>query len=120
MQGFRELRVWQSGMDLTEGVYRLTKAFPKHELYGLAAQMQRAAVSIPSNIAEGHSRHHLGEYLHHLSIARGSLAELETQLELTRRLDYATTDQIQPHLDQAAALGRQLVALQKSLQSKAT
>lgn len=78
VQGFRELRVWQAGMELVEGVYGLTRAFPKHELYGLAGQLQRAAVSVPANIAEGHTRHHLGEYLHHLSIARGSLAEVET------------------------------------------
>ena len=60
---FRDLRVWQVGMKLVEQVYALTQAFPKHEMYGLASQMQRAAVSIPSNIAEGHTREHLKEYL---------------------------------------------------------
>ncbi|MSQ47584.1 MAG: four helix bundle protein [Deltaproteobacteria bacterium] len=69
-------------MKLVEQVYVLARAFPKHELYGLASQMQRAAVSIPSNIAEGHTREHLKEYLQHLSIARSSLAEWETQLEI--------------------------------------
>src|SRR5207302_4582211 len=72
IKSFRDLRVWQVGMDLVEQVYLLTQSFPKHEIYGLASQMQRAAVSIPSNIAEGHAREHLKEYLHHLGIAHGS------------------------------------------------
>jgi four helix bundle protein len=78
IRSFRDLRVWQVGMDLVEQIYLLTQTFPKYEMYGLAGQMQRAAVSIPSNIAEGQVREHLKEYLHHLSIARSSLAELET------------------------------------------
>lgn len=69
MKSFRELRVWQGSMDLVEVIYRLTRAFPKEETYALAIQLQRAAVSIPSNIAEGHTREHLKEYLHHLSMA---------------------------------------------------
>ncbi len=86
IQDYRDLRGWQAGMDLVEQVYRLTNAFPDRENYGLAAQVQRAAVSIPSNIAEGHAREHTGEYLQHLSIARGSLAEVQTQLEIASRL----------------------------------
>ncbi len=78
VKSYRDLRVWQAAMNLVEQVYRLTRAFPKQETYGLSSQMQRAAVSIPSNIAEGHTREHLKEYLHHLSIAQASLAELET------------------------------------------
>ena len=76
IKSFRDLRVWQAAMDLVEQIYLLTHTFPKHELYGLASQMQRAAVSIPSNIAEGQTRGYTKEYLHHLSIARASLAEL--------------------------------------------
>jgi four helix bundle protein len=72
VQGFRELRVWQSGMQLVVGVYELTRALPKSELYGLSSQIQRAAVSVPANIAEGHARSHLREYLQFLSIARSS------------------------------------------------
>jgi four helix bundle protein len=94
IKSFRDLRVWQVGMKLVEQVYVLTRAFPKHELYGLASQMQRAAVSIPSNIAEGRTREHLKEYLQHLSIARSSLAELETQLEIATRLGYCRSEQI--------------------------
>ncbi len=70
MNSFRELRVWQAAMNLVEKVYRLTQRFPKQETYGLVSLIQRAAVSIPSNIAEGHTREHLKEYLHHLSMAQ--------------------------------------------------
>lgn len=73
-------------MELVEEIYKLTKLFPKNETYGLGQQMQRAAVSIPSNIAEGYKRNHLPEYIQFLSIANGSSAELETQLELCQRL----------------------------------
>jgi four helix bundle protein len=86
LKSFRELRVWQVGMELVEEVYRLTQHFPNEEKYALASQMQRAAVSIPSNIAEGHTREHLKEYLHHVSMAQASLAERETQLEIAARL----------------------------------
>jgi four helix bundle protein len=72
MKSFRELRVWQAGMELVEEVYRLTRQFPQEEKYALASQIQRAAVSIPSNIAEGHTREHLKEYLHHVSMAQAS------------------------------------------------
>jgi four helix bundle protein len=81
LESFRDLRVWQLAMELVELTYRVTQSFPKHEVYGLTSQIQRAAVSVPSNLAEGHTREHTKEYLHHLSIAQASLAELETQLE---------------------------------------
>src|SRR5690349_3758880 len=87
-QSFRELRVWKAGIELVAQVYSLTKRFPKEETYGLASQLQRAAVSIPANIAEGNAREHLREYSHHVSIARGSLAEVETHLEIAIRLGY--------------------------------
>ncbi len=115
VQSFRDLRVWQSGMELVVGVYELTRSLPKSEVYGLSSQLQRAAVSIPANIAEGHARHNLREYLQFLSIARGSLTEVETYLELIPRLGYASSDQIQPLLDLAASISRQLIALRDSL-----
>jgi four helix bundle protein len=115
IQSYRDLRVWQAGMDLVENVYRMTKAFPRQELYGLTSPMQRASVSIPSNIAEGHTREHTGEYLQHLSIAQSSLAELETQLEIAIRLGYVGSDEMQATTKQASALGRQLYALRNSL-----
>jgi len=87
-QAFRDLEVWQRGMDLTTAVYRLTEAFPRHEIYGLSSQMRRCAVSIPSNIAEGSARGTKPDFARFISIARGSAAELETQLILALRLGY--------------------------------
>ena len=89
IHSFRDLRVWQLAMEVVELVYRLSRSFPRSEVYGLSSQIQRAAVSVPSNIAEGHTREHTKEYLQHLSIAQASLAELETQLEIAIRLKYA-------------------------------
>jgi four helix bundle protein len=111
VRSFRDLRVWQAAMSLVEQVYLLTQSFPKHETYGLAGQMQRAAVSVPSNIAEGHTRAHSKEYLHHLSIVRASLAELQTQLEIALRLKYCTPEKISRLIDQADLLGRQMSTL---------
>jgi four helix bundle protein len=110
-RGFRDLRVWNEGMDLVEQIYRLTRDFPKHEVYGLTNQLRRAAVSIPSNIAEGQARTHLKEYLQLLSTAKGSLAEVQTQLEIAARLSYITPEQLKPILDRADALSRQLYTL---------
>jgi len=104
-------------MDLVEQVYRLSRAFPREELHGLTAQMRRAAVSIPSNIAEGHTREHTREYLHHLSMAHASLAELETQLEISIRLRYLSSDEGSPALEQSKSLARQLYALTKKVPS---
>ena len=115
IRSFRDLRVWQVAMNLVEQIYLVTRTFPKHEIYGLASQMQRAAVSIPSNIAEGHTRAHSKEYLQHLSIARGSLAELQTQLEIALRLKYCSADDIGQLITQADSLGKQLYMLRNAL-----
>jgi four helix bundle protein len=115
---FRELHVWQRGMDLVETVYRISADFPKSELYGLTSQVRRAAVSVPSNIAEGHTRASTKEYLNHVSIAQASLAEVETQIEISVRLGYAALERVTPILDQAAILGRQLYALRNALARK--
>ena len=85
---FKDLRVWQEGIELVKVTYALCAKFPKEELYGLASQMKRAAVSIPSNIAEGHSRKSRAEYRQFVYIAIGSLAELETQLILAKELEF--------------------------------
>ena len=87
---YRQLIVWQKAMDFVELLYRTTAPFPKEELYGLTAQMRRAAVSIPSNIAEGQGRDTAPEFVRFLSIARGSVKEVETQVLLSRRLGYIT------------------------------
>jgi four helix bundle protein len=88
---YKVLLVWQKGMELAKAVYRLTAAFPAEEKYGLATQMRRAAVAIPSNIAEGQARHGTREFMHFLSKARGSFAELETQLLLSVELGYCNS-----------------------------
>lgn len=115
LMSFRDLRVWKAGMRLTEQVYLLTGAFPKSELYGLVSQLRRAAVSVPSNIAEGHTRSALREYLHHLSIAQASLAELETQMEMAARLEFISDADLRGILESSSMLGKQLYALRKSL-----
>ncbi|MDP2638984.1 MAG: four helix bundle protein [Candidatus Azambacteria bacterium] len=83
---YKDLKVWQRGLELVIEVYKLTEKFPRSELYGLASQMQRAAVAIPSNIAEGQKRGHIKEFLQFLYIAYGSGAELETQIAISKRL----------------------------------
>ncbi len=117
MPGYRDLKVWQASMRLAEEAYRLTKKFPKHEIYGLASQLQRSAVSLPSNIAEGHGRNSRKEFHHFLGIALGSLAELETQLMLAQRLNYFNEEEINPVLQNADEIGKMLKGLQKSLTS---
>jgi four helix bundle protein len=115
VKSFRDLRVWQAAMDLVEHVYLLTQDFPRHETYGLTSQIRRAAVSVPSNIAEGHTREHIKEYLHHISMAQASLAELETQLEIAVRLKYLSPDQLNDALKRTASIGKQLYALRNAL-----
>jgi four helix bundle protein len=115
IRSFRDLRVWQAGIDLVRQVYELTSKLPRSEVYGLASQMQRAAVSIPSNIAEGHARESTKEYLQHLSIAQASLAELETQIEIGKQLKYISEDNASRLIEKISSLGRQLFALRNAL-----
>ena len=90
---FRDLKVWQKGIELVKEVYSITKKFPSDELYGLISQMRRSAVSIPSNIAEGFRRKYAKEHKQFLNIALGSCAELETQVVIARDLNYLNTEQ---------------------------
>ena len=115
MKSFRDLRVWQLAMDLVETIYRLTQDFPKEEVYGLRSQIRRAMVSVPSNLAEGHTREHLKEYLHHVSMAQASLAEVETQLEIATRLRYLPNRNLKNLSADISALGKQLYALRNAL-----
>ncbi|HEX5690358.1 MAG TPA: four helix bundle protein [Roseiflexaceae bacterium] len=118
IHSFRDLRVWQAGMELVTHVYQITSGFPREEMYGLSSQLRRAAVSIPSNIAEGHARESSKEYLNHLSMAQGSLAELQTQIEIALRLSFIEEQMADTILALAAALSRQIFALRNSIARK--
>lgn len=115
---YRDLLVWQKSMDLVVKSYELAKRLPSNETYGLATQIQRSAVSVPANIAEGYGRHHLGDYLHHVSVANGSLKELETHLLIGQKLSYFREDQIKPALQLSSETGRMLRALALALRKK--
>ena len=118
--GYRELKVWDRAMELSVEVYLATDLMPDAEKYGLVSQMQRAAVSVASNIAEGHARSHLGDYLKHLSYARGSLAELETQLEISVRVKRLSRDNASEAWRLSQETGRMLTGLIQSLQPNST
>jgi len=118
VKNYRDLEVWQQAMDLVVLCYQITRGFPKSEIYGLASQIQRAAVSIPANIAEGRHRRHSKEFLQHLSIAYGSLAELETHIQIAERLNYIPEDQICSLLDKTAKIGRMLNGLRNAVEKK--
>ena len=116
VKDFTDLRVWRSAMDLAEEVYRLTWTFPKQEQYGISNQLQRAAVSVPSNIAEGHGRSQSGEYVRFLNISRGSLAEMKTQLMLATRLGYVAEPACEVLVVKIDDLRRQVGALRASIE----
>ena len=118
IQTYRDLDVWKAAMDLVAQVYVLTRTFPSEEKFGLTSQMQRAAVSIPANIAEGHGRKYTGDYVRHVSIARGSLTELETHLLIAVRLGYVSEAQIQPLWQVAQNTGMMLNRLLAALEKR--
>ena len=112
---YSELLVWQKAMDLVTEVYKLTRMFPQEEKFGLASQLQRAAVSIPANVAEGHGRKATGAYINHVSIANGSLMEVETLVHIASRLGYLTSRQEMEVLDRTDEIGKMLSGLRRSL-----
>ena len=112
---FRELEVWQLAMQLARAVYELTAAFPREERYGLTAQLQRAAVSIPSNIAEGNARSSLKDYARFVSMALGSTAEVQTQLLLSRDLGLAAEADGAAALELCDRVGQMLARLHQAL-----
>ena len=116
---FRDLRVWQEALKLTGEIYKCTTNFPKHEIYGLSQQIRRAAVSVPSNIAEGKGHYSDKEFTHFLFHARGSLFELHTQLMIAEELQYISRPEGQRLLGLAEGVGRALSGLINSLQRKA-
>jgi four helix bundle protein len=112
---YAELIVWRKALDLTVSVYRYTEILPKTELYGLTSQMRRAGISIPSNIAEGQARWSRKSFLLHLTIARGSLSELETQIILAHELGFFSYQQRNELMDQCLEVKRLINGLAKSL-----
>ena len=119
IKNYRDLSVWQVGMDLATAVYEMTRTFPGHEKYGLGSQLERSASSIPANIAEGHAKDSTKQYLFHVSVARGSVAETETHLMLAQRLGYAKKETIDGMLELCDHISKMLRNLQRSLKTRA-
>lgn len=118
IRSYQDLEVWKRGMDLAEMVYRLTRRFPKEELYGLTSQIRRATASIPANIAEGWARQGTAEFLQFLRIAAGSLRELETHLLLSQRVGITQPCELNTIFQEIEILGKQLISLQRSLRGR--
>jgi four helix bundle protein len=117
-QSYRDLVVWQRGILLVRKIYELTRAFPQHEVYGLTSQLRRAAVSIPSNLAEGPARYSNREFLRFVRNARGSLAEIETQILIAIELRYIPQSESIAVLELASEVGRMLNGLHDSISSR--
>ena len=118
IKSFRDLNVWQLSMRLVEDIYGIVKKFPADERFGLSLQLRKAGVSIPSNIAEGFNYGTTRRYIHHLRIGCGSEGELQTQLELSERLKFASASDVQRALNNASEVGRMLNGLIKSLEQR--
>jgi four helix bundle protein len=114
-QSYKDLVVWQKGIALAKTVYRLTQSFPSAERFGLIAQMRRAAVSVPSNLAEGQARHTTGEFIQFISHAEGSVAELDTQLFLSTELKFCDCASAATAFELIGELRRMLNALRRKL-----
>jgi four helix bundle protein len=115
VQSYRDLRVWKTAVELTLEIYRITESLPPSERFGLSSQLRRAAVSIASNIAEGHARSTRGEYLNFLSIARGSAIEVEVQLFLAEQIGYLQTPTLVKARGQCDAISRMITTLKRAL-----
>ena len=115
LKTYRDLDVWQRSVDLVLTAYALSKKLPSKERFGLTSQLQRAAVSIPANIAEGYGRIHRGDYVHHLSMARGSLAELETHVTVAVRPGFIERDEAMEVWNLSQEVGKMLNRLVQSL-----
>jgi four helix bundle protein len=118
LESYRDLKVWQKAVDLVVACYDLGKTFPKDEIYGLTSQLRRAVVSVPANIAEGYGRGSRKEYLQFLTVAQGSLKEVETHLIIAQRLEYVTQAQLTTVLTRTEELGKMLGALIRKLKEK--
>lgn len=115
-RGYRDLLVWQKSMQLAVEVYKLTSKFAREEVYGLTSQVRRSAISVPSNIAEGHGRLSKKEFRQFLGIAKGSIYELQTQLELAEKLQMASSGSIQPSIEISQEVGKMIFSLLGSME----
>lgn len=118
LRSFKDLLVWQKGIELAKIVYRLTCGYPTEEKFGLVAQMRRAAISIPSNLAEGQARHPTGEFIQFISHAEGSVAELDTQLILSIELDFCREANAEPAFLLITELRKMLNVLRRKLSAR--
>jgi four helix bundle protein len=118
LKSYSELIAWQKAMDLVQTIYETVRAFPKEEIYGLTSQLKRAAVSVPSNIAEGQGRKSTREFIHHLSIAYGSLMEVETQILIAVRLEYLSQQNAEQITEQTGDVGRLINGLSNALANR--
>ena len=118
IKSYRDLLVWQDSMALAESCYRITRAFPREEMFGLSSQIRRSAASIPANIAEGHGRENTQSFIQYLRIAQGSVKELETHLLLSERLGLLDEMNVAAAMKQCDAVGKMLRSLIRSLQRK--
>ena len=118
VSGFKDLWVWKQGMVLTSRIYKLTRKFPKDEMFGLTSQLRRAAVSVPSNVAEGWARNRIGYFQMGLTYARGSVAEIETQLLIAVDQEYITMEEAQPVIDLLNGLSSALLKFLVKLEGK--
>ena len=116
IESYRDLRVWREAIDLAEACYRLSAVFPRREIFTMTAQLRRAAISVPANIAEGYGRDSTGSYVQFLKVAQGSLKELETHLLLSQRLGFAQAQAIEPVLARCAVVGKMLGSLIRAVQ----
>ena len=115
--GFRSLRVWQAGMDLIESCYRVSQAFPKIEQFGLTSQLRRAAISITSNLAEGYGRHSQADFARFVDISVGSLCEVESLVEVSKRLEYVSSNEFAQMLERANKVGSMQFRLREVLKN---
>ena len=120
MKSYRELIVWQKGVDLSVRIYDATKSFPQEEAFGMTSQIRRSAISIPSNIAEGYGRSSQADFARFLKIASGSLYELQTQLEISKKIKYITSEQFDNIWNLSIEIGKMLSSLISKIQKSSS
>jgi four helix bundle protein len=118
LQTYRDLAVWQKAMDLAVASYEATKPFPREEMFGMTSQIRRAAASIPANLAEGQGRRSTRDFLHFVSVARGSLKEMETHLILSHRVGLLSKQKLDALLQQCEIISRMMTGLRKNLERR--